>query len=401
MEYPTTYFALLSASILLAAPAYAGESSSNGGRGGIPDRVDEAAFAQYITDGGLKSSMLNYLNTLELARVSPSVKPILERMIAGGALRRDIESPSNYRVGLDDCHDAAKNLPDALALTYTGRNGQPNVGGRICFDVRGLVKQFNTSGIRPEDAVIKIAALTFHEHVHHFQDEASDPATIQRQEAEANAIGGYVELTAKLAQVPLIQWSLEPTRPLARLRNEFQKALPVSSATLLNKTWNCISYLGAGPRVSEAYLQNGCLRFEQVGESTVKSSGKCPLKELEFSQVLNEVKAHVAHGGQTVALRFNSQPQKLLIESSVNRSNLSDFALYECCKEGYVFGSVCMEPRQSPVCKCVSTASHRPDGKDPYGCERFDIGLLQAKPSLSEEGFYALQYFECTAATPW
>lgn len=200
------YFGMSMIATLVPLAALAGEASSNGGRGGLPDAVDAAAFSQYITNGSLKASLLNYVRTLQVKNMGDGVKETFGRMMRDGALVKDISTPDAYVASLDSC-TGARVIRDAMAWTDTGQDQRFNIGGRICFDVPALVKQFKTSGLGIEDAVIKIAALAFHEHVHHFQMESSDPSVIQAQEDEANAVGGYVELTAKVAQVPLLKWS--------------------------------------------------------------------------------------------------------------------------------------------------------------------------------------------------
>jgi len=178
--------------------------ASNGGRGGIPSKIDFAGFSDYITEGGLKASMINYINTLKLDLAPRQESALFSVMLKNGQLQQDIMSPNNYLIGLEKCQ-ATNNVPDVRAWTHTGKNGVYNIGGPICFDVERLVQDYKDLSVK--DAVVKLVALAFHEHVHHFQYESDDQAVVTSQENDANVVGGYVELTAELAQIPLIQWS--------------------------------------------------------------------------------------------------------------------------------------------------------------------------------------------------
>lgn len=205
MKFLMLMFILLS---LASTVGFAGE----GGRGSIPEKIDEAAFRQYILDGGLKASMLHYLDTIDLSQVkNPEIQKTFERMLKDQALQNDISTPKNYKIGLQGCDEPQMPVKGRAKLvrasTSTGSNGIPNIGGRVCFDLPGLVSDFRGQGLSVEDAVIKLAAVAFHEHVHHFQEGTSDTNTIMQEEDEANNLAGYVELTAKLVQVPLLKWS--------------------------------------------------------------------------------------------------------------------------------------------------------------------------------------------------
>src|SRR5450631_4368976 len=90
--------------ILLATGSLSQAGSEE--RGGIPEDVTIEAFTKYIEGEGLKLSVRHYAETLDLSQVtSPEdkdVRPLLEKMVAGGNLLKDInESP--YVAGIEKC----------------------------------------------------------------------------------------------------------------------------------------------------------------------------------------------------------------------------------------------------------------------------------------------------------
>jgi uncharacterized protein YfiM (DUF2279 family) len=205
---------VLLALICTASAGFAGDS----GRGGIPEAISQDAFNRYITGLGLKLSVRHYLDTLPINQISDpvdsDVKATFEKMVRGNALQKDIDTQGNYVAGLENCNFNQQGAnPESTnikvrAWTQTGRNGEFNVGGKICFDVNGLVQDFK--GISLEEAAVRLAALAYHEHTHHFQFATDDAAAIKKQEAEANGIGGYIFRTARLSQIPVLEWSSNP-----------------------------------------------------------------------------------------------------------------------------------------------------------------------------------------------
>jgi hypothetical protein len=195
--------------IVLSMAAIAG----NGGRGGIPEAMTVSAYTRYITGLKLRGSVENYLDTLDTSQITDpvdqDVKKAFEKMKKQG-LRDDILAAGTYVVGLENCKQVGDELnpdstnPKVRAWTHTGQNGVPNIGGKICFDVAGLVADHLARGISLKDAAIEITALTYHEYVHHFQMETSEPARRDAQEATANAVGGYVLRSTEF--VPLLEW---------------------------------------------------------------------------------------------------------------------------------------------------------------------------------------------------
>lgn len=78
--------------------------------------------------------------------------------------------------------------------------GKP--GSDVCFDVEQLIKSFDR--LSEEDVMIQLAGLAFHEHVHHFQRYSAE--AIEQNEERANHLGGYVLITAKFVQLPVLRW---------------------------------------------------------------------------------------------------------------------------------------------------------------------------------------------------
>jgi hypothetical protein len=60
-------------------------------------------------------------------------------------------------------------------------------------------------GLSEEDVMVKLASLALHEHTHHFQRFAENQ--IEANEMEANRIAGYILITAKFVQLPLLKWT--------------------------------------------------------------------------------------------------------------------------------------------------------------------------------------------------
>lgn len=188
---------LLSSNLHAASYSEGGNSSGGGG----PDQVNAGALKLLIEDGGLKRAMDNYIRTLAVKSIeSPGVRAVFERITANGKLAADIMTPNNYFASTpnEPCVDAFNNK--VPASTQIGK-----LGGRICFDLQKLVAAYK--GFAEEDVMIQLAGLAFHEHVHHFQTPSRDIKVIEKNEYEANLVAGYVLVTAKFVQIPLLEWS--------------------------------------------------------------------------------------------------------------------------------------------------------------------------------------------------
>jgi hypothetical protein len=66
-------------------------------------------------------------------------------------------------------------------------------------------------GLSEEDVMVRLAGLAFHEHTHHYQVFSNDK--VQENEDLANRIGGYILVTAKFVQLPLLRWVKPETGP--------------------------------------------------------------------------------------------------------------------------------------------------------------------------------------------
>jgi hypothetical protein len=187
------FYSLFLLLALFAAEAWSAEGNG-GSNGGDPKVIDENSIRLLLEGDGLKNAMLNYLKTLPVDEVAdPEVKKTLLNANSGGALERDIRTSDNYIVK-ESCEDKSGN--QVPAATQLG-----NKGGKICFDAKRLVGQYKE--LSHEEMMIRLASLAFHEHIHHFQ---SDKDSDLQNEKQANQVAAYVQLTAKIVQVPLLKW---------------------------------------------------------------------------------------------------------------------------------------------------------------------------------------------------
>ena len=77
-----------------------------------------------------------------------------------------------------------------------------DVGGKICFDAKRIASQYRN--LSEEALMVRLANIAFYEHVHHFQ-KSSD--SLAENETEAHHLSAYVQITARLVQIPLLKWS--------------------------------------------------------------------------------------------------------------------------------------------------------------------------------------------------
>lgn len=181
--------------------------AENGGRASIPNEMKVEAFTRYILGpAGLKLSVQNYVRTVDLDQITDldlDVKATFQRALKEGLLQ-DVDSPNNYLIGLDKCksaEDVSNHYyfdPKVRTWTQTGKDGKPNIGGKICFDVENLVKDYVAQGLSLENAARDLLASAVNDHTLHFQMASNSPKIIQAQENEAKAVGSYVLRTALL-----------------------------------------------------------------------------------------------------------------------------------------------------------------------------------------------------------
>jgi hypothetical protein len=172
-------------------------TGGSGTGGGQPAKIDYAVITSYIHGAGLKSALLNYLNSLPLINIKDSsVASIFSILLQDQRLQKDILTPGNY-VASDSCSSGTD--PSSLASATFG-----DVGGKICFDVRKLANSY--ANLSEEQLLIRLASLALHEHVHHFQAPTEDNSLLLAYEDEAYSIAAYVNKTARLAQEPTLRW---------------------------------------------------------------------------------------------------------------------------------------------------------------------------------------------------
>lgn len=186
---------------LSSLPAFAAAGGSDRG-GGDLRKLDASTIELLLQGEQLKSAMLNYLNSIKLDQVEDvQVKNTLSR-ITLEALRADILTRDNYKSG-SQCRDSYNREVPASAKIG-------DQGGEICFDT-GLISE-QLKGQTVEEGFIRLAALTFHEHVHHFQSKWTD---MKKNEDEAYRVSDYVLLTAKTVQMPSLKWMVKPDEQVA------------------------------------------------------------------------------------------------------------------------------------------------------------------------------------------
>ncbi|MGE0764300.1 MAG: hypothetical protein AB7N80_13550 [Bdellovibrionales bacterium] len=197
---------------LTTVNAWAIGSSVRGG--GTPYKMDEASLSLMIEGGLLKKAMLDYLKTLRIAEITDrQVQSTFRRILKTGLLQKDISTLNNYELSANCTSDLG---PEVAAATIFGSRETDgklavNLGGKICFDLNKLLKLYQGSALSQEQLLIRLAALAFHEHVHHFQID--DVRLNEENEREADRLGAYVQLTARAAQNPSLKWD-----PVAALK---------------------------------------------------------------------------------------------------------------------------------------------------------------------------------------
>lgn len=204
----TTLTLLISVN-LFAKGGKGGGSSASGGNtsgGGNPFTVTESSIKLLITGNGLKSAMLNYLKTLPVEKIDDmTVRNLFARLLQNDFLQIDIRE-SKY-IASESCEDTMHGPSAASAL-------MGKLGSDICFNPVILAKLYQ--GMDDENVMVQLASLAFHEHVHHFQ--VGDRKSMRRNEEDANRLAGYVQITAKFVQLPLLKWSNPGAGPV-----EFQE----------------------------------------------------------------------------------------------------------------------------------------------------------------------------------
>ena len=172
--------------------------------GGSPSRVDEQAIRMMIQGESLKNSVINYFKTIKVEEIeNAEIRQVVPRLLSQGLLK-DVKSFDNYYFG--DCLDAQdSSVPASTEFGHKdGNQCKPNIGGKICFNPNKLVSIYESEGLSEEQLLIRLASLAIHEHVHHFQ--CVEDSTDQKLEDQANQVAAYVQLTARLSQMPVLKW---------------------------------------------------------------------------------------------------------------------------------------------------------------------------------------------------
>ncbi|MCK6598408.1 MAG: hypothetical protein L6Q37_08600 [Bdellovibrionaceae bacterium] len=189
--------------ILFSTSAFAGGNISGGGN---PYNITEGALNLLLEGQGLKKAMINYLITLPVNKIEDLVvRNLFNTMMKDNSLIKDI-SKTKYLIS-ESCKDSANEHTPASTLV-----GQ--MGSDICFNTKKLVSTYKD--LNEEEVMVKLASLAFHEHTHHYQ--RPDKEKMSRNEEDANRLSGYVMITAKFVQLPLLKWSNPGNGPI-----EFQE----------------------------------------------------------------------------------------------------------------------------------------------------------------------------------
>jgi hypothetical protein len=189
---------------------FAGPPGSDQG-GGTAEYNAKRALQRLILDDGynLKASMRNYLNTININKISDSVVMATLNKIGKAAMISDINQ-SRYRI-----ETGAREAYIPSLGSKSGIKVQPAattdfaLAADVKFDLDLLYNEIKN--LPEEDQMIAVASLALHEHIHHFQTKpgaslSSEPQLLER-ESEAYEFSGYVLVTAKFAQVPLLTWT--------------------------------------------------------------------------------------------------------------------------------------------------------------------------------------------------
>jgi len=204
MKLKNSLYALTAVVVMsfgLSPTAFADHDGGNSSGGGNPRTVLEGSLRLLITGGGLKRAMQNYLETIRPDQIEDaSVRATFKRMMAGGELERELLTASPF-------HEATHNQPcvDAFNNAVPASTGIGKPGSAICFDIVKLEPYY--SSYKEEEVMIHLASLAFHEYVHHYQAVTHDIQQIQKNEDEANRVGGYVLVTAKFTAIPVLEWA--------------------------------------------------------------------------------------------------------------------------------------------------------------------------------------------------
>lgn len=173
------------------------EDGGNSTSGGNPEKIMEASLKLLLEEDGLKKAMINYLKTIIVDQIEDvQVREKLKVMMKNNSLLNDIMN-SKYVVKTQ-CFDAYDH--SVSASTKVGE-----LNSDICFDIEKLSKIY--VGLGDENVMIRLASLAFHEHTHHFQSFSPSKKSIRKNEDEANFISGYISITAKFVQLPILKWT--------------------------------------------------------------------------------------------------------------------------------------------------------------------------------------------------
>lgn len=201
--------------------------------GGDLTRMDREAIVELLEGQTLRRAMLNYLDTIDLekanadSRISEAVKAVL---LQKDVLVQDIQT-SKYVVS-ETCSHFDGQAPASAGIG--------DLSGEICFNIKSLTESLKNQSI--EVAMIDLASLAFHEHVHHLQVPPSKNLSLSQMrklEEQAYAFSSYVKLTAKLTQLPVLMWSLEGNKPsegkLKRLNQQIITGIVTGNKVLIEE----------------------------------------------------------------------------------------------------------------------------------------------------------------------
>ncbi|MBL7557215.1 MAG: hypothetical protein JNM24_15420 [Bdellovibrionaceae bacterium] len=187
--------------------AFAQKGGKGGGStGGTNNETINVQYLEYLLNGPeriLKNAVKDYLNSMDVNEIAdPLIKKLFMEDYKISQFIDDINR-SHY-VNEPNCKDEHNKI-------YSASAGIGEFGGKICFDLAALAKDYQ--GLTTQGVLIQLAAVALHEHLHHLQKDAERNLKPEEKEAhhmalekEAYRLSVYVLLTAKLTQ-PSLFWS--------------------------------------------------------------------------------------------------------------------------------------------------------------------------------------------------
>lgn len=159
------------------------------------DHADIISIQTRLSDGSLKRAMLNYLRTIKVEELrNQEIKELLGKITIPQFENDILQSPYYTK---NKCQDEFQKSVHASSLF--GKQSSP-----ICFDTEKLTMELKSAS--QEESLLKLAAIAFHEHIHHFQSRPMNHEQIEAKEKQAYDFQVYALNTAKIFSNALPIW---------------------------------------------------------------------------------------------------------------------------------------------------------------------------------------------------